>query len=95
MRKVLNNNGICLEKEEKYMTHSLDLDFVKPKKKELPGPPRAHIYVKSYSKSNRDFIFITPNCVSIVELEHEIDRLRKELEDIRKKARRKFVGTGK
>lgn len=77
------------------MTHSLDLDFVRPGKTELPGPPRAHIYVKSYSKSNRDFIFITPNCVSIGELEHEIDRLQKELEDIRKKARRKFIGTGK
>jgi hypothetical protein len=95
MRKIPNNNGVCLEKEEEYMTHSLDLDFVKPRKKDLPGPPRAHIYVKSYSKSNRGFIFITPDCVSIGELEYEIDRLQKELEDIRKKARRKFVGTDK
>lgn len=76
------------------MTHSLDLDFVKPGKTDLPGPPRAHIYIKSYSKSNQDFIFITPDCVSIEELEYEIDRLQKELEDIRKKARRKFAGTG-
>lgn len=95
MRKILNNNGVCLEKEEEYMTHSLDLDFVKPGKTDLPGPPRAHIYIKSYSKSNRGFIFITPDCVSIEELEYEIDRLQKELEVIRKKARRKFAGTGK
>ena len=77
------------------MTYSLDLDFVKLGKTEFPGPPRAHIYVKSYSKSNRGFIFITPDCVNIRELEYEIDRLQKELEDIRKKARRKIVGTGK
>ena len=76
MRKILNNDKVCLEKEEEDMTHSLDLDFVKPGKTELPGPPRAHIYVKSYNKGNRDFIFITPNCVSMRELEHEIDRLR-------------------
>ena len=77
------------------MTHPLDLDFVKPGKTELPGPPCSHIYVKSYSKGNRGFIFITPDCVSIGELEYEIDRLQKELEDIRKKARRKFAGIRK
>lgn len=77
------------------MTHSLDLDFVKPGKIELPSPPRAHIYVKSYSKGNRGFIFITPDCVRIGELEYEIDRLQKELENIRKKAKRKFAGIGK
>lgn len=77
------------------MTHSIDLDFVKPRKTDLPGPPRAHIYVKSYSKSNRGFIFVTPDCVSIGGLEYEIGRLQKELEDIRKKARRKFAGISK
>ncbi|MBA7570404.1 hypothetical protein ES708_12154 [subsurface metagenome] len=77
------------------MTYSLDFDFVKPRKTELPGPPRVHIYVKSYSESTRGFIFITPDCVSIRELEYEIDRLKKELEDIRKKARRKFAGISK
>lgn len=93
MRKIVNNDEVCLEKEEEDMTHSLDLDFVKSGN--LPGPPRAHIYVKSHTRDNRNFIFVTPECVSIRELEYEIDRLQKELENIRKKARRKFAGVGK
>lgn len=74
------------------MTYSLDLDFVKLRKTDLPGPPRAHIYVKTHSSDTRKLIFISPDCVTMKELEYEIDRLKKELEEIRKKAKRKFLG---
>ena len=53
------------------MTYSLDLYFVKPDK-EFPGPPRANVYVKTHSKDKDGPILITPNCVSLIELEYEI-----------------------
>lgn len=75
------------------MTYSLDLDFVRRKKTDLAGPPRAHIYVKTHVSDSRNLIFISHDCVTLRELEYEIERLKKELEDIRKKAKRKFSST--
>jgi len=72
------------------MTYSLDLYFVKPEKK-FPGPPRANIYVKTHSQDEGGPILITPNCLNLAELEYEIKRLQKELNDILKKAKRKFA----
>lgn len=72
------------------MTFILDLDFQKPGKKDLPGPPRVHIYVKTHTEDRRGLHFITPECVSLGELEYEIKQLHKELDDILKKAKRKF-----
>lgn len=89
-RKILNNYEIRLKKEVKDMTYSLDIDFMKPPKN-LPGPIFAHIYVKNYCKDHQGLIFITPDCVTIGELEYEISRLQKELENIRNKARKRFV----
>jgi len=71
------------------MTYSLDLYYVKPDKK-FPGPSRANVYIKTYSKDEGGHELITPNCVSIREFEYEINRLHKELDDILKKARKKF-----
>lgn len=71
------------------MTRSLDLEFGKPSKNDLPGPTNAYIYVKTYS-CEKDQIFITPDCVTLRELDEQIDRLKKELEEIRKKAKQKF-----
>ena len=73
------------------MAYSFDLDFTKPKETDLPGPPRAAIYIKRCTKDDRGRIFITPqDCVSMEDLDDQINRLKKELEDIRKKAKRKF-----
>jgi hypothetical protein len=71
--------------------YSFDLIFLKPLKNELHGPVIAQIYVKAYSSDKKGHIFITPDCVSWREFEEQIDRLKKELEIIRKKAKQKFA----
>lgn len=75
------------------MTHSLDLLFYT--QEELPGPPLAQIYVKTRSKDRKGHILITPRCFSLREVEAELDRLKDELESIRKKAKRKFANIDK
>ncbi len=74
------------------MTHSLDLLFLSNKKAGALGPPIAHIYIKSSGRHDyaKDLDLITPQCVSIVEFEHEVARLKNELDDIAKRARRMF-----
>ena len=72
------------------MTFRLDLEFRKPEKGNLPGSPRAHIFVKSHTRDERGLIFITPECVTFNEIDYEIKRLQQELEDIRKRAKEKF-----
>jgi len=73
------------------MTYSLDLIFHKPSKGEHRGPGMAQIYIKSHSSDKKGHIFITPSCVSLREFEEQIDRLKEELEIIRKKAKQKFA----
>ena len=75
------------------MTYSLDLRFRKPPKGHH-SRPLAQIYVKTHSSDENGYIFITPECVSLRNVEEQIDRLKKELETIRKKARRKFADAG-
>jgi len=72
------------------MAYSLALDFVKPTKSGFPGPQIARIYVKTHTEDQRGTIFITPDCVTLAELHYQIERLHKELEHIRKEAKRKF-----
>ncbi len=75
------------------MTRSLDLQFRKPSKN-TPGPSSAYIYVKTYATEKdikgKDQIFITPDCVTLTELDEQIDHLKKELDEIKKKAIRLF-----
>ena len=73
-------------------TYSLDLQFRDPKQKRIPGAPVAQIYVKTCSRDAEGTIFITPQCVTLSEIEHECDRLTKEIASIRKKAQRQFAG---
>lgn len=72
------------------MTYSLGLDFVKPGKAGLPHPPISRIYIKTHSENERGTMFITPDCLTLVELEWQIERLQNELEEIRRLARKKF-----
>jgi Fe-S-cluster containining protein len=87
-------NDVKMQKEED-MTHSLDLLFLKPLKGQLPGPPLAQIYIKTYTRDKKGYISITPHCVSLREVEGEINRLKEELEIIRKKAKQKFANADK
>jgi hypothetical protein len=71
------------------MTYSLDLDVLKSREGDIPAPC-LRVYVKAYSSDERGLIYITPECASIQEVESEIERLKKELEVIRNRARREF-----
>ncbi|MDA8241924.1 MAG: hypothetical protein M0Z67_16365 [Nitrospiraceae bacterium] len=72
------------------MTYSLDLDVLKSGEGDIPAPC-VRVYVKAYGSDERGLIYITPECVSIQEVESEIDRLKKELEEIGIRAKREFT----
>ena len=76
-------------------THSLDLEFFSPyplKKGDLPGHAIAHVMVKTFGRREENGApLITPECVNLRELEHYIDALHEELEEIRKAGKRKFA----
>ncbi len=67
------------------MLPSLVLYF--PGKEKLPHGVYAQIMLKNVFDNE----FITPKCVTIKNFELEIDRLHKELEEIRGKAKKKFA----
>jgi hypothetical protein len=70
-------------------TYNLDLEFLDDQKSKLPFNPIARIYVKTFTRASADGPpLITPNCVTIRELEYQIDQIESELEAIRKKRER-------
>ena len=72
------------------MTHSLQLLFQTSAPDDLlSGFHSAHVALKSFSTTDEHH-FITPECVSIAELEGEVNRLHQELDDILGEARKKF-----
>lgn len=74
------------------MAYSLDLLFRIPTENDLPGPSIANIYIKTHTIDKNGHIFITPDCVSQKEIEEQIDRLKEELDTIRKEVHKKFKG---
>lgn len=79
-------------------TRSIDLDFVSVAPfggKESPTMQHAYILLKTYTSNKTGKIFITHECMSVRELESEIDRLIEELEEIRETARRKFAAANR
>jgi len=72
------------------MTYSLDLLFYDSSKAALPGSSIAQIYVKTHTSDKADHILITPYCHSITEFESQIDRLKQELDTIKKNAIQKY-----
>ena len=71
---------------------NFDLDFIKPGKNDLPGPSHALVHVKSsHSFRKSELRYVTPDCVSIREFEYEINRLHKELDQILKRAEKRFA----
>lgn len=72
-------------------THFLGLDFKDDRKSEIRHAPIATIFVKTESRRTElGPALITPDCVSISEIEFQIEQLIQELESIRKQARAKF-----
>ena len=70
--------------------YSLDLTVMNPRQKESPGPTIAQIYVKTYSKDDKGVVYITPQCVTLSEIEAQCDRLVNEIESIRKRSKKKL-----
>ena len=79
------------EQEGMKMTYSFDVLFREPSKDDLSVESVAQIYVKARSSEDKDHVFITPRCISMSEFEHEIERLKQELDVLRKKAKQKFA----
>ena len=72
--------------------YSLELSFTSDKGGELPAPAVAEIYIQhSSSYTGNDRRFITPRCLTTMELNGEIDRLHEELESIRKRGHARFA----
>ena len=85
------------------MSFSLNLLFLEqPKDYKIPGSPIAYIQLKNFScfsfgkgNSKKDFKTISNRCYSFREFEFEVDRLKNELDSIKKKAKRKFANADK
>lgn len=73
-------------------TYSLDLMFLASD--DHPGMAIAQVMVKTHTSRSeppyKDAPLITPQAMGPAEIDYEIDRLQNELEQIRKKAHRKF-----
>ena len=69
--------------------------FLTREPEDIPGQPRSHVYITSSSRHDYrgvspDLMFITPDCVSFREFEHEVERLKRELDEITARARQKY-----
>ncbi len=72
----------------------LDLYFVKPNCGDR-SPPCAYVRLSPLLLKLRDIdprtlILLTPDCLAFSELNAQIDMLQEELENVRKRARRRF-----
>lgn len=71
--------------------HNLDLKFSDPLKYGLPGPPSARIFVKTSTRDEGGFTFITNSCMSLEDLRSDVRRLKKELDNIMKRGEKFFL----
>jgi hypothetical protein len=76
------------------MGYTFDLFFKEPSKEGVSGHRIAQICINHCSKTEKGAmkgaILITPECITMKELDEQIDRLKEELEIVREKARQKF-----
>lgn len=72
----------------------LDLLFLASNDSKNPHPPIAHIFVKEWGtqayKEHEETILVSPQCLTLKEVEEAINSLTQDLEAIKKKARAKF-----
>ena len=75
-------------------TYRLELEFSSPyplKDPGMAGRASGYIFVKCYSQRDDGRLRISLDCASFAEMEHEIDKLKDELEIIREAAKEKFA----
>jgi hypothetical protein len=77
-------------------TFNLDLYFAEATQdSSIPAHPIAQVYVKNshghtYPGKGQNLIFVSGQCLSLSELEHELAQLEKDIAEIRRKAKQKF-----
>jgi len=71
------------------MAFKFDLYF-EQLQSDFPCIPRAYVCLRSWSKDESGRILLTPDCVDFTEFNAQIDLLQKDLEEVRKLARRNF-----
>jgi hypothetical protein len=76
-------------------TYTLDLLFLAPPEDALAGPAVSHVSVKTWHKGGYEIedepSLLTPQCMGPSEIDHQINRLKDELEVIRTKAHKKYA----
>lgn len=77
-------------------THTFGLLFLARTPGKMPHRPIAHVYVKSSSRNDyggkgKDKVLIGAECVSLREIEYEIEQLKSDLDEVKKKAARKYA----
>ncbi len=73
------------------LVFELDFRSAEPQNPDrIQMPPVAKIYLKTSTLDEQGRVLVTSECMSIDEIEGEIDQLQIELEDIRKKVRMMF-----
>ena len=70
------------------MTFNLGIYTTRDKFNGIRLPPMIKVYIKSCTRDIDSRSFITPNCVGEREFDQEIDRLHRELEELRKSGKR-------
>jgi len=78
-------------------THTLQLLFVAPRKRAMPGTPSiAQVGLKTWAmqqyRGREIGPVITPQCVTIEEFSAHVKRLKAELDTIHEQAKRRFAG---
>jgi hypothetical protein len=68
---------------------TLALRFRLPERGELPGPGVSYIAVESCTRMDTD-ILLTPRCLTLSEIQDEISRLRRELDEIEAEAKSEY-----
>jgi hypothetical protein len=74
-------------------TYTFDLEFHSPfplKDRGLPNGATANISIKHLTVDEKGEPVVTPDCITMRELDSQIDRLKEELEQVRILASKKF-----
>jgi hypothetical protein len=56
---------------------------------DLPGPGVSFVAVETYTRTDTD-ILLTPRCVALSEIQEQINRLRRELDEIEAEAKSEY-----